>query len=146
MLIITNSAGWKDHYPWIIYFTKPEDILRTETIKWSFAFADKYADEGDVPILPLYIAKYDIKGNLIDKISPLTDELSLCPWSSQDTLNFKRFGNHFKKSCTVDITGLFYNNMDQFFYELYLENPLNKELIDIPVAITNYLTCKIGLI
>lgn len=64
----------------------------------------------------------------------------MCPWTSSDTSNFKRFGNSFRQTCNVDIDMLFNEKPDTLFYELYIKKPNSEEFIDVPVAITNYLT------
>ena len=103
----------------------------------SFSIAES---KDDINSLPLFVAKYTFKGEFVS-FSPLTDELTLCPFSSEDVQKVKQFGFHFKKKCEVDIEQLFSSKDELYFYEIYIRSSDNQEFTDVPIGITNYLQC-----
>lgn len=111
------------------------DLIRQETILMSFSLKKKDQDLSEIPI---YIAKYDVRGNFISFL-PLTNELTLCPFSTKDTQEYLRFGNQFNVTCFVDLERIFQLEEEQHIYEMYIRNSATDTYIDIPVAITNYL-------
>lgn len=136
--IIIFSEGWKTNFPWILYRNNPQDVIRNEKVKTSFSFSK--ADD-DLSEIPLYIAKYNLTGDLLS-FSPLTNELTLCPFSTKDVQEFKKFGNRYKSTCNIDIERLFNYEKEQYFYEIYIKSSENEEFTDIPIVIKNYLKCK----
>lgn len=61
----------------------------------------------------------------------------LCPSSVQDGINFRKFGNNFQISCSLNMTKFFYQkSYKTYFYDLFLRD-LKGEYVPIPIKITN---------
>jgi Meckelin (Transmembrane protein 67) len=93
-----------------------------EKILMSFSFSK---EDKDLSELPFFVAKYNVRGELLSFL-PLTNELTLCPFTTRDTQELLRFGNHYKSSCNIDVERIFYEQDEQFIYEIFIKNSVNQ--------------------
>ena len=68
----------------------------------------------------------------------LKNELIMCSQTFNDTKDFRRFGNTIVNKCKINTSFLKKDNYPVYFYQLYLKENNEDELIEIPVTIDNY--------
>lgn len=121
--------------PWLYYQTTADKVINSTT-KINFEVSFEPNDSINVNMLQLYIAKYDILGNYLG-MKILTTELQLCSNSYEDGYEFRSFGTTIINRCNIDLSKYITRNHTMYFYELYLKDPTNNQLIDIPIMIDN---------
>lgn len=121
--------------PWLYYQSTADKVINnTERIKFEVSFDQN--DEVNVNQLEFYISKYDITGNFLG-INRLTNELNLCSKTYEDGVDYRSFGKTIINRCDIDLSQYQTVNHTMFFYELYMFDPVQNELIDIPIMIDN---------
>lgn len=125
------DEGWKTGMPWLYYLNDGKDILERKaemTVSFDTGASDK------VGILEFTMAKYHMDGTFVG-YEPLTDQLILCPHSSQETKRYREFGTNVQIDCSLDVE-LFTTLEDTYFYEIFLIDS-NGVAQDVPVLIKN---------
>lgn len=121
--------------PWLYYETEADKVIN-DTTKVQFTVSFDPNDTVDVNKLEFYIAKYDILGNYLG-MTLLTNELELCSNTYEDGYEYRSFGTTIINECNLDMSKFLGRNYTMYFYELYLNDPTNNQLIDIPIMIDN---------
>ena len=70
-------------------------------------------------------------------MEPLTNQVTLCSESYEDSERYRSFGSLLVQSCSIDLTKYLSRNYTMYFYELFLLDPKTQKLIDIPIMIDN---------
>lgn len=155
-----GNANWANKLtktlPWIQYSGKDDNsgkgnaaTLLSETLaSQGYQVVPsmlKDTAQGKSNNLNFKLAQYHLNGTWLG-YTDLSSELSICPLSHKDVLNFKRFGVQLQIKCTFPINELKTtpNNLGarreaNKFYELYLEDATGK-LINVPILVSNYMT------
>lgn len=125
------DAGWKKGLPWLYYMNDAKDILKRNA-EMTVSFDTNNGDK--IGVLDFKMAKYHMDGTFMG-YEPLTDQLILCPHSSQETERYREFGTNVQIDCTLNVE-LYTTLEDTYFYEIFLidSNGLAK---DVPVLIRN---------
>lgn len=125
------DAGWKKGFPWLYYLNDPSDILKR---KAEMTVSFDTAADGKVGVLDFILAKYHMDGTFLG-YEALTDQLILCPHSSQETQRYREFGTNVNIDCNLDVS-LYLTLADTVFYEIFLLDS-DGTLKDVPVLIEN---------
>jgi meckelin len=121
--------------PWLYYESTADKVINnTERIKFEVSFDPD--DQLNINELTFYIAKYDIFGNFLG-INQLTTDFNLCSKSFEDGMNYRSFGETIINNCNINLWEYQTMNYTMYFYELYLFDPVQNILIDIPIMIDN---------
>jgi meckelin len=121
--------------PWLYYASTADKVINnTERIKFEVSFDPN--DKVNVNDLQFYIAKYDIFGNFLG-IKQLTSELNLCSKTYEDGIDYRSFGKTIINRCEINLCEYQTKNHTMYFYEMYMLDPKQNELIDIPIMIDN---------
>jgi len=121
--------------PWLYYESTADKVINnTQRIQFEVSFDPN--DQVNVNELMFYIAKYDIFGNFLG-INQLTTDFNLCSKSYEDGMNYRSFGETIINKCNINLWEYQTMNYTMYFYELYLFDPVQNTLIDIPIKIDN---------
>ena len=117
------------------------DILSQEAknaskINYGYTLDDN--NHGDNRMLNFWVAKFGINGSFI-KFERLEYDFLQCSNSNEGKTKYKYYGNNYISECYLDFKK-FKNEDFNFFYEIFLENNLENQdinLIEVPINITN---------
>ena len=135
---------WNDQSPCKKYyendgFGKHFFFQDTDKVKINVNYTIDSKNTKDNRRLHFWVAKFGANGTFI-KFERLEYDFLQCSNSEEGKNKFKYYGNNYKKQCNIDIKK-YKNDDSNFFYEIFLENNLESEPINltkIPIQITNY--------
>lgn len=85
-----SSPGRKKGFPWIYYENDGNKVITGTDINLEVTFNEKSTSQTNK--FEYYLAKYDIYGNYLG-ISPVTNELFVCPTFFTDSDIYRTFGS-----------------------------------------------------
>lgn len=130
-----SDSGWRENMPWIYYQSSADDVLDSKRVQLEVTF-DPDGDGEKLNELKFYLAMYAMNGEFLG-YQKLTDQLILCPHSSEDTKRYREFGTNVIYSCDLDLEP-FITYPETVFYDLYLVDS-DDTLIEVPILITNFI-------
>lgn len=74
----------------------------------------------------------------------IKNELILCTYSHNDTVDFRTFGNSIISECTIDFKYFANLNYPSIFYQMYLKKN-DGSFEEIPVAVDNYMITQTSM-
>ena len=112
-------------------------LTNTQILRVSYSLKESTSNIAN-HYLNFWVAKYYYNGTLL-KYERLENDFLQCSNSNDEKTSFKFFGNNVEKSCFIDINK-YLDYKKNFFYEIYLENNLEGQeiqLVEIPIVILN---------
>lgn len=129
-----SDSGWRENMPWIYYQNNAEDVLDSKRVQLEVTF-DPSGDGDMINELKFYLAKYAMNGEFLG-YDKLTDQLILCPHSSEDTKRYRKFGTNMIYNCELDLEP-YLSYSETVFYDLYLVDN-GDALLEVPILIKNF--------
>jgi meckelin len=137
---VHNFAGWIDGFPWTAYENKARDELFTTDINRVVSL------RGGSSVMSMTLSKYAMDGTFLG-FESLKTQLTLCRGDERVLASYQRFGSNVRRECTVDLRQLIADPSEPVFYELWIDDPVDRAgkeraegtaLYPVPVIIANY--------
>lgn len=128
-----DDPDWKVGVGWIYYGRSTKDVLENGSRNLKVTFSS--GEDDYISTLRFRLAQYKLDGTFLGFID-MTDQLLLCPHSSEDARTYREFGTNTEYNCNIELEP--YLTADEtIFYDLYMMDSDGK-IIDVPVLIKNY--------
>jgi meckelin len=132
---VTGDAdpGWKTDMPWLYYETNAEDVIQSDDVQFKVTF-DSNAGGDKVYELEFVMARFSLAGAFLGFVD-LSDQLILCPHSSEDGKTYREFGTNVVIDCSLDLEP-YLTYSETVFYDLYLVDE-DDALRAVPILVRN---------
>jgi len=137
---IHGFEGWRFGFPWLKYGRASRDVIYSTGINRQVALS------GRLSFVNLTLSVYALDGSFLG-FQDVSTQLHMCQGDDRKLQRFRRFGSNTLFRCSIDLVHLIDRQDEPRFYELWMDDPVDKTgsdrvegiaLYPLPVLITNY--------